>query len=124
MKKVIFSRFAFSVMMGLIAPLSTVSAADANDYIQAQIGLFRRGHKARFVPISWLTKPLWAIPTALVKTRRPIASLTQKMHRRSRRRPLARTVPEFRSCFPERLNFRRRGETDRFLDRCNNGLAE
>ena len=25
-------------MMGLIAPLSTVSAADANDYIQAQIG--------------------------------------------------------------------------------------
>ena len=38
MKKDIFSRFACGVMMALIAPLSTVSAADANDYIQAQIG--------------------------------------------------------------------------------------
>lgn len=38
MKKVIISRFACGVMMGLVAPLSAVSAADANDYIQAQIG--------------------------------------------------------------------------------------
>ena len=38
MKNAVFSRFACGVMMGLIAPLSTVSAADANDYIQAQIG--------------------------------------------------------------------------------------
>ena len=38
MKNVIFSRFACGVMIGLIAPLSTASAADANDYIQAQIG--------------------------------------------------------------------------------------
>ena len=38
MKKDIFSRFACGVMMGLVAPLSAVSAADANDYIQAQIG--------------------------------------------------------------------------------------
>lgn len=38
MKNVIISRFACGVMMGLVAPLSAVSAADANDYIQAQIG--------------------------------------------------------------------------------------
>lgn len=38
MKMHIFSKIGCGVMIGLIAPLSTVSAADANDYIQAHIG--------------------------------------------------------------------------------------
>lgn len=38
MKLVTLSRIGCGVVIGLIAPLSTVSAADANDFIQAQIG--------------------------------------------------------------------------------------
>ncbi len=37
-KNILFSKFACGVMIALIVPLSTVSAADVNDHIQAQIG--------------------------------------------------------------------------------------
>lgn len=38
MKQLTLSKIGCGLMIALIAPLNTVNAADANDYIQAQIG--------------------------------------------------------------------------------------
>jgi hypothetical protein len=51
MKALVLSKFAGCVLVGLLAPLAAVNAADANDHIQAQIG----GDGVTMPSSSWFT---------------------------------------------------------------------